>query len=78
MKCPECGAEMETGGLVSNGLAIVWYPKENYEKNALKRVFTVGKRIGKTSIFMEETKVPDAYYCKNCNIVTGVFRVEEY
>ena len=25
-----------------------------------------------------KTKVPDAYYCEKCNIVTGVFKVEEY
>lgn len=78
MKCPKCGAEMEKGGIVSDSMYIVWYPLETYEKNLIQRTFTIGKRIGKTTFFNEETKIPDAYYCEKCNIVTGVFKVEEY
>lgn len=77
MNCPCCGAEMEKGGIVSGGLYTVWYPTEIYEKNALRRRYTIGKRIGTTSVIWKETKVPDAYYCKNCNKVTGIFDVEE-
>lgn len=78
MNCPCCGAEMEKGGLVSDSLAIVWYPTEIYDKHSIKRTFEIGKRIGKTSVVWSETKIPDAYYCEKCNIVTGVFKVEEY
>lgn len=78
MKCPKCGMEMEKGGLVTDSCALVWYPEETYDKHPIKRTFTIGKRIGTTSMLYSETKVPDAYYCEKCNIVTGVFSVEEY
>lgn len=68
---------MEKGGLASKSLYIVWYPDEIYNKNTLRRSFEPGKRLGKTSVVWGETKVPGAYYCKNCNKVTGIFDVEE-
>lgn len=77
MKCPCCGAEMEKGGIVSGGLYTVWYPTEIFEKGSIRRTFAIGKRIGKTSVAWEETKIPDAYYCAACNKVTGIFDVEE-
>lgn len=78
MKCPECGGEMEKGGLAADSMYIVWYPEETFKKNSILRTFDIGKRIGTTSMLYSETTVPDAYYCEKCNIVTGVFKVEEY
>lgn len=78
MKCPKCGMEMEKGGIVAESLYIVWYPEEKFRKNPIMRTFDIGKRIGTTSMLYSETTVPDAYYCEKCNIVTGVFNVEEY
>lgn len=76
MNCPCCDKEMQEGGLVSNGMAISWLPMEEYNRNPVKRMFYRGyKNIGTTNVALRETKVPDAYFCANCNKVVGIFDV---
>ena len=68
MKCPICNNEMIEGGLVIDGVAPGWVPMEEFQKKGLKRIVYNGLRtIGKTSILYSQTKVPNAFLCKNCN-----------
>lgn len=76
MKCPICNNEMIEGGLVIDGVAPGWVPMEEFEKKGLKRIVHTGLRtIGKTSILYSQTKVPNAFLCKNCNKIVGVFDI---
>ena len=79
MKCPCCGNEMEKGGLVASGAAAVsWHPLKEFEKkwfNAL--YYKEGKAIGTFSFPTKEVKIPNAFYCGQCNKVVGVFDVIE-
>ena len=76
MKCIICNNEMEEGGLVIDGVAPGWVPMDQFRKKGLKRLVYTGLRsIGKSSILLRQTKVPGAFFCRNCNKIIGVFDV---
>ena len=76
MRCPICGNEMEEGGLIVDGVAPGWVPKEQFERKGLKRLVYTGLRsIGTTNIPLGQTKIPNAFFCKNCNKIVGIFDV---
>ena len=76
MKCPICNNEMIEGGLVIDGVAPGWVPMEEFQKKGLKRIVHTGLRtIGKSSVLFSQTKVPNAFFCKNCNKIVGVFDI---
>lgn len=76
MKCPICGVEMIEGGLIIDGVAPGWVPMEQFQKKGLDRIVHTGLRtIGKTSILFGQTKVPNAFLCKKCNKIVGVFDI---
>lgn len=78
MNCPRCGKEMEKGGIIAGGVTAMWHPQGEFEKKVWKRVIYVdGKSIGKSSILLNQTRIPDAYYCSRCKIVTGIFEVSD-
>lgn len=77
MKCPICNNEMIEGGLVIDGVAPGWVPMEEFQKKGLKRIVHTGLRtIGKSSVLFSQTKVPNAFLCKNCNKIVGVFDIQ--
>ena len=76
MYCQRCGKEMEPGGIITGGVTALWHPRKEFEKSGLKALYyTGGKPIGRSSILLKQTKIPDAWYCPNCNTVTGIFEV---
>ena len=76
MKCIICNNEMEEGGLIIDGVAPSWVPMEEFQKRGLQRLVYIGLRsIGKSSILLRQTKVSNAFFCKNCNKIIGVFDV---
>lgn len=76
MKCPCCGSEMEPGGIVTGGVTAMWHPAREFDKQKWKRVvYTDGKAIGSSSVLLSQTRIPDAWYCPNCDIVSGIFKV---
>lgn len=76
MLCPRCGGEMEAGGLVIDGVAPGWVPLEQFQRRGVKRLLYTGLRtIGRTNLLLRQTRVSDAFFCKHCNIVTGIFDV---
>ena len=76
MNCPVCGAHMEEGGLIIDGVAPGWVPMEQFRKKGAKRLLYTGLRtIGKTNILLGQTRVPGAFFCKNCNKIVGIFDV---
>ena len=49
---------------------------EEFQKKGLKRIVHTGLRtIGKTTILYSQTKVPNAFLCKNCNKIVGMFDI---
>lgn len=51
MKCPMCGGEMESGGLIADRY-VSWVPQEEYERNALQALgggYNGAKNLGKHS-----------------------------
>ena len=78
MDCPICKTAMEKGGIVTGGVTAMWHPMEEFEKKKWKRlVYTGGKAIGKSSILSNQTRIPNAYFCRNCNKIIGYFDIEE-
>lgn len=78
MKCPICGKALEQGGIVTSGVTAMWHSLSEFNKKKWQRVvYTDGKPIGKSSILLSQTRIPNAWYCNSCNIVTGIFPVEE-
>ena len=76
MNCPICGAQMEKGGLIIDGVAPGWVPMDQFQKKGAKRLLYTGLRtIGKTNILLGQTRVPGAFFCKNCNKIVGIFDV---
>ncbi len=76
MKCIYCGEEMEEGGLIIDGVASGWVPMEQFKRKGLKRLVYTGLRtIGKSNVLLGQTKVPNAFYCKNCNKIIGAFDI---
>lgn len=79
MKCPVCGKEMEEGGLILNDVAPGWVPMEQFQRQGLKRLAYTGLRtIGRSNLLLGQTKVPNAFYCKNCNKIVGIFDVTNH
>lgn len=79
MKCPICGEEMLEGGLIIDGVAPGWVSMEQFCKKGLKRLVYTGLRtIGKTNFLLGETKVPNAFFCRTCNKIVGVFDVTNH
>lgn len=67
---------MLTGGIVSDGIFLSWVPESEFEKKGVKRLMYTGcKSFGSTNFLLRQTRVPGAYYCKNCNKVAGIFDV---
>ena len=76
MLCPICGKEMEKGGLIGGGVTLQWFPQTQFGKKGLRRLlYTGGKSIGKSNVLLNQTRVPNAYYCSNCNKIAGIFDV---
>lgn len=76
MRCPVCGKEMAPGGLVSQGVVLGWVPMDQFRKKGLRRLMHMGVRtIGRSSALLGQTLVPGAWYCAECNTVTGTFAV---
>ncbi len=49
---------------------------EQFKKKGVKRLmYTDMRTIGESSILLNQTKIPNAYFCKNCNKVMGIFDV---
>lgn len=79
MKCPLCGGEMEEGGLVIQSVNPGWVPMEQFQRKGVKRLCYHGLRtIGKTSILWGQTKVPNAFFCRPCNKIVGIFDVTNH
>ena len=79
MKCPICGFEMENGGIIADGAVLVsWHPEREFEKKGLKSIlYRDGKSIGQAKPLLRIVKIPNAWYCKDCNKVVGFFDVEK-
>lgn len=62
MNCPLCGAEMEKGGIVTDGIVSTWVPDNEFEKKGLKRiVYHNAKGTGESRAILRQTKFPNAY-----------------
>ena len=69
---------MREGGLIIDGVVPGWVPMEQFQKKGLKRLAYTGlQKIGQTNFLLGETKVPNAYFCRDCNKIVGVFDVAE-
>ena len=78
MKCPICGEEMIAGGLISAGISVGWVPKDEFDKKGLRRIsYQEWHSIGNSSILLGQTKIPNAFLCKKCNKIIGVFDVRK-
>ena len=76
MKCPLCEKDMEAGGLIIDGVAPMWVPMSEYERKGLKRlIYQHGRSFGKANVLLSQTKVDNAFFCKDCNKIVGVFDV---
>lgn len=76
MRCPICGCEMEEGGLIVDGVAPGWVPMEQFKRKGLKRLVYTGLRtIGTANVLLGQTKIPNAFFCKGCDKVVGIFDV---
>ncbi len=76
MKCPVCGKEAEEGGLVANNVVLGWIPLKQFQKKGLKRLLHTGlKTIGRSSVLLNQTLAPNAFFCADCKKVFGVFDV---
>lgn len=79
MKCPICNNELIEGGIVVDDVACGWVPMEQFKKKGMKRWMYTGMRtIGESSILFNQTKIPNAYFCKKCNKVMGIFDVTNH
>lgn len=78
MNCPICGKTMEKGGIVTGGVTAMWHPLSEFEKKKWRRiVYTDGKPIGKSSVLLNQTRIPNAYFCQSCNKIIGIFEIED-
>ncbi len=79
MKCPVCGIDMSEGGLIVNCVDPGWVPMEQFRRKGIKRLIYTGLRtIGETNILLNQTKIPNAWFCRNCSKVMGVFEVTNH
>lgn len=81
MQCILCGEEMEQGGIVADGIMVSWVPLREFQKKGLRKlVYVDAKSIGHSNICdmaFGLTKIPNAYYCRKCNKVMGIFDVRK-
>ncbi len=79
MKCPVCQNEMIEGGLFVDGVLVRWVPLDTYNKKGIGGLVYTGNKVleGKTNHIINKTKIPNAYYCENCNKVVGIFDISE-
>ena len=77
MNCPICGRNMEKGGIVAEkAITVMWHPESEYQKTGLKSyMFHHGKLLGRHYPLRGVVKIPDAWYCRNCEKVTGIFDI---
>lgn len=76
MKCPICGNDMYEGGLIVEGITPGWVPMEQFKKKGLKRlVYSEVRKIGITNYLLNQTRVPNAFFCEGCNKIVGIFDV---
>ena len=74
-----CDNEMQEGGLIIDGVAPGWVPMEQFQKKGLRRIVHTGLRaIGEANILLGQTKVSNAFFCKQCNKIVGVFDVTNH
>lgn len=76
MKCPICGCEMQDGGLIVNGIGVLWFPKEQFETSSIKNLsfYVGGKNIySRSNILLGQTKIPNAFFCGSCKKIVGIF-----
>lgn len=79
MKCPLCNNDMIEGGLITNGVTVGWLPMEQFHKKGLTQIVHTGLRtVGKPNILLGQTKIPNAFFCKNCKKVVGIFDVTNH
>lgn len=80
MKCPVCGREMEKGGIIVDGAIVVsWHPEREFVKKGIKSIIYLdGKMIGQSNVLLRRVKIPNAWFCKECNKIVGLFDVKEY
>lgn len=78
MKCLICNTDIEAGGIIAQGVSVMWIPMSEFQKKGIKRVvYTNGKIIGKHNVILGQTKISNAYFCNQCNKVIEVFDVEQ-
>ena len=71
-----CIRDRLEGGIIVDDVACGWVPMEQFKKKGIKRLMYTGMRtIGESSILLNQTKIPNAYFCKNCNKIMGIFDV---
>lgn len=78
MKCPVCGNEMESGGLLIDGTLIRWVPLDTFNRGPLHRMHLTGNKIVKheSNMLTRQTKVSNAHYCNICDKVIGIFDIQ--
>ena len=65
MHCPICGSEMEKGGIITSGVTAMWHPLREFDRNGMRRFYYKdGKAIGKSSIHLNQTRIPNAHFCE--------------
>lgn len=76
MKCPVCGREMQEGGMIADGVSVGWVPMEQFKRKGLARLVSTGLRtIGTANVVLGQTRIPNAYFCQNCNKIAGIFDI---
>ena len=50
---------------------------DQFQKKGIKRLMHTGMRtMGESSILLGQTKISNAYFCKSCNKIMGIFDVK--
>lgn len=76
MKCILCGSDMQQGGIITQGVSAMWVPETEFEKKGIRKlIYEKGKKIGHANIILNQTKIPNAYFCPKCNKIIGIFDV---
>ena len=79
MNCRYCANPTEEGGLIASGaVAVSWHPQKEFEKKWFHTFYYKdGKTIGTFSFPSKEVKIPNAFYCRTCSKVIGIFDISE-
>ncbi|SHH27774.1 hypothetical protein SAMN02745245_00975 [Anaerosphaera aminiphila DSM 21120] len=79
MKCPICDSEMEKGGIFADTIYVYWYNEEEVKEDTITlKVRTSGVPIGKNNFVLGTTRIENAYLCKKCKKIVGVFDIARY